>query len=115
MQKARERTGKVVAEFVRIRAASSRNIGSLTTSATNPLLRHRRLAPCRSLSATLILSLDKALGLYRDRIAVRRDDLQADFAGLVFHGLEELFRQRDPPAADMTQQHAGPQTGFPGG
>ena len=39
MQKARERTGKVVAEFVRIRAARSRNIGSLTTSATSPCQR----------------------------------------------------------------------------
>ena len=37
--KERKPTRKLVAEFVRIRAAGSRNVGSLTTSATNPFFR----------------------------------------------------------------------------
>ena len=39
LQKERKPTRKLVAEFVRIRAAGSRNVGSLTTSATNPFFR----------------------------------------------------------------------------
>jgi len=39
LQKERKPTRKLVAEFVRIRAAGWRNVGSLTTSATNPFFR----------------------------------------------------------------------------
>jgi len=39
LQKERKPTRTLVAEFVRIRAAGSRNVGSLTTSATNPFFR----------------------------------------------------------------------------
>jgi len=39
LQKTGKRTRKPVAEFVRIRTASLANVGSLTTSATNPFLR----------------------------------------------------------------------------
>jgi len=41
LQKERKPTRKLVAEFVRIRAAGWRNVGSLTTSATNPFFRPR--------------------------------------------------------------------------
>ena len=42
LQKGRKPTRKLVAEFVRIRIASSQDVGSLTTSATNPFFRPSR-------------------------------------------------------------------------